>query len=354
MTTHDADFDEWDQRERQVGASASFLVDSSTMASTMHATEIIDRIASMRRQEEGHAYRCVDYLAHIERFRNAPDSKQLLVVNAKCRSKMYDWSLQIVNYCKLGRETVSVAMSYLDRFLTTAVTDGNVAASRAAVSRREYQLAAVTALYMAVKIHGGEPLAMNTELVSALSRGAHSAREIADMEMDILTALGWRTSEPTPLEFLHHLLALLPPVTRKEGGREEQELAGALLESGQCQTELAPGEYDLVPIAPSSVAVAALLNSVIAVDEDTMPLAEKTSYLRAVRDAAGVNLFDRDVCLAREKLQEAFSRNTRRTTHLEADRKTERMLDQQRDEVEDEKLAWRSSEIGSPTCVSKR
>jgi Cyclin, N-terminal domain len=65
-------------------------------------------------------------------------------------------------------------------------------ALRARLDRKEYQLVALTTLYIATKIF--EPFAMDASLVSRLSRGLHSTEEIIALEYEILLALQWKVN----------------------------------------------------------------------------------------------------------------------------------------------------------------
>ena len=82
------------------------------------------------------------------------------------------------------REVVAVALSYLDRYLATR-----------AVNRRIFQLAAMTALYLAIKLY--EPGKLRLASLIELSRGYFLAEHIVIMEDSILQSLGWHVHPPT-------------------------------------------------------------------------------------------------------------------------------------------------------------
>ena len=52
------------------------------------------------------------------------------------RTKIFTWMMHIIETAQLQRETAIIAMSYLDRFMSTTVPQ----AKRARYNRREYQL----------------------------------------------------------------------------------------------------------------------------------------------------------------------------------------------------------------------
>ena len=78
----------------------------------------------------------------------------------------------------------------------------------AIINGEEFQLAAMTSLYIAVKIH--EPEIMSASLISTLSRGAHTTKNVERMEQKILHAVRWRVNPPTSLSFVRQYIKLLP------------------------------------------------------------------------------------------------------------------------------------------------
>jgi len=127
------------------------------------------------------------------------------------------------------------------------------------VDGRTYQLAAMSALYLAVKLHGEQPeedeeelLAMShsdsTSSLSAaaadggtkkrkkrrrlrltsfveLSRGQFGPEDIASMEERMLRVLRWRVNPPTPMMFVSYLLRLFPSSPPDRTRRPERSRA---------------------------------------------------------------------------------------------------------------------------------
>jgi hypothetical protein len=234
----------------------------------MEASEIADRIKGMRLQEES-TYTCQDYLATNAEIR----SNARKPVDEDCRVKMTEWSYQVVDFCKFRRETVAIGMSFLDRYLS------NAAGAHALLDRKTYQLAAMTTLYMAIKLH--EPLEMETSLLADLSRGCYNEVEIAEMECDILKALGWRVMGPTPLSFVQHFLALLP-------SNIHATVATAVMDYARFQTELAVSDYSFVVCPYSHIAIAAVLNAVDGMDRSLFPLKQQGKFLRTLEKFSGI------------------------------------------------------------------
>jgi hypothetical protein len=160
--------------------------DNVAIGSMMHEEDLYNVIAVMLRREED--YRCHNYLEF-------DSSETNIDIDETCRTKMCEWIYQVVDCTRLQRETASVSMSYLDRFMCTS----SPSAEKARLNRKEYQLVVLTTLYIATKIF--EPFAMDASLVSRLSRGLHSEEEIVALEYEILVALQWRVNGklPSPL-----------------------------------------------------------------------------------------------------------------------------------------------------------
>merc|ERR1719203_2014631 len=117
---------------------------------------------------------------------------------------MVTWITQVQRTLSLSSETVWIAMSFFDRYLSSG--KGN--SQEVLGSKREFQLAAITSFYTAVKIY--EPVVLGLDMLVQICRGTYTESDIISMENDILTALNWRVSCHTPMDFARHLLELLP------------------------------------------------------------------------------------------------------------------------------------------------
>ena len=230
---------------------------------TVDMDEAVATIVAMRHQED---------TGYISRdFLRQPHLQQLsLDVDSECRKKMAAWSYQVVDFCKFSRESVEIALSYLDRYLLTA------AGTRAMEDRAVFQLAAMTSLYTAVKIH--EPEAMDPKLVSSLSRGTYSPLDVEKMELILLEALQWRVNPPTALSFVRKFLDLIPTEAMDDSTRK------AAYEIVKFQTELAVSEYEFINVKSSITAYCSLMNALEVLVEPKV--AKYASII--LQEAAGV------------------------------------------------------------------
>ena len=219
----------------------------ANMPHAMNKQDVISTVEVMIMQEK--AYLAADYLHQSMPEVPAVNGPQSSAVDVDCRIKMSEWCYQVVDFCKFNRETVSVAMNFLDRYLCTPV------GSAALNDRKVFQLAAMTCLYTAIKTV--EPEAMEPKIVSGLSRGTYTEQQVTDMEFSILNAIQWRMNPPTALAFVHHFLALM-----------DVDVTDAVFEMAKFQTELAVNEYSFIGVAPSSIAFAAIANAM----QDASPL----------------------------------------------------------------------------------
>ena len=173
---------------------------------------------------------------------SASGNTQSTQINEVWREKICEWCYQVVDHFDFHREVVAVAVSCLDRYLATR-----------AVNRRIFQLAAMTALYLAIKLY--EPGKLRMASLIELSRGYFLAEHIVTMEDSMLQSLGWHVHPPTSFAFVRDLVRLLPEDVAPAARHDVAELARFL-------TELSVCDYGLATKRPSSVALACIVNAV--------------------------------------------------------------------------------------------
>lgn len=205
-----------------------------------------DILECMRKQEQ--AYICQDYLHQEDGNLRERLALPQTAINVACRTSMLQWMQTVVNFIGFDPETVEIAMSYLDRFLTTS------AGQEAIQCRTIYQLAAMTALYTAVKINCAE--ALTPKLLAELSQGAYEADQFEEMERILLEAIQWRVTVPTSASFVRETLEILP-----QSLYSNEETREAVQETARVQAEYAMGDYDLLSVKRSVIAFAAVNNS---------------------------------------------------------------------------------------------
>ena len=133
-------------------------------------------------------------------------------LNELWRDKICEWCYQVVDHFDVKREVVNVAMNYLDRYLATCT-----------VNRRMFQLAAMTALYLAMKLY--EPDMCSVSSLVGLGHGYFHADHIEAMEVAMLEALAWRVRPPTPYAFCRELLQLVSSDITPQACHDISEMA---------------------------------------------------------------------------------------------------------------------------------
>lgn len=166
------------------------------------------------------------------------------------REKICEWSYQVADHFDLTRDLVYIALNYVDRVCAASDT------MELLRDKSRFQLLAMSALCLAIKLHGG----MDThapgvessivETILHLGRGHFSAEELKAMEIDALQHLQWRLNPPTPQTFVSYIIELFP----MEKMTEISEIALYAI-------ELSVHDYYLIPSKPSVLALAALSNA---------------------------------------------------------------------------------------------
>uniref|UniRef100_A0A7S3Q1W8 Cyclin N-terminal domain-containing protein n=1 Tax=Chaetoceros debilis TaxID=122233 RepID=A0A7S3Q1W8_9STRA len=230
------------------------------MASTDHELQssvddfrlssFIDRLDVMKRQEQSSIYHISDCLSAQSTRKASLSSSANTNADIWCRSQMVQWCYAVVDFVHFNRETVLSAMQLLDRFVSTNTSKSTI---NVIADRRQYQLAAMTALYLAIKIH--EPQTLDISMMVQLGKGAYASSDFYQMEFNMLSALKWHLHGPTATAYLEHLLPLLTLAC--ESGNDR----GHLRNHAQYYIELSTSDYDLVTVSPSKIAVAAIINS---------------------------------------------------------------------------------------------
>mmetsp|Transcript_21103 Transcript_21103/g.38313 ORF Transcript_21103/g.38313 Transcript_21103/m.38313 type:complete len:352 (+) Transcript_21103:213-1268(+) len=202
------------------------------------------------------------------------------------REKICEWCYQVVDHFDFNREVVSVAMSYLDRYLATRT-----------VNRRIFQLAAMTALYLAIKLY--EPGKLRMSSLIDLSRGYFLAEHIVTMEDSMLQSLHWHVHPPTPFAFCRDLATLISRELPASAHHDVGELS-------RFMTELSVCDYWFVTKKPSSVALASIVNAIELQGHGRVDPRYKVEFLHRVVDVGMDIANDGEIIECYERLREMY------------------------------------------------
>ena len=230
---------------------------------------ILSRISAMTTQEgQNYTFTRYSFLLGSTTDQNIENLREDLTnepTDALCRTKMVDWCYSVVDHCEFSRSNVFIAASNLDRYLSTP------AGQKALQSRREFQLACMTAIYNSIKINEVETL--TPKGMARVSRGDYTAQEIEACELDMLLALKWHVNPPSIIAFVWQYIALLRLILKGSShdavlSQEEQKLMEHIIVNANYQIEMASRDYKFVGIDASKVALAAVLNAIASAKVD--------------------------------------------------------------------------------------
>jgi hypothetical protein len=203
----------------------------------------------------------------------------------------------VIDHFDLHRECVSIAMSHLDRYLAN-YSD--------LVDKNQFQLLAMTCLYMAIKLNEYKHLMIpgsksSMETILHLSKGFFTIQQMEKMEYDVLQRLQWHVHPPTPQVFVKHFMLFLISHDCEE--RDLHDLA-------QFYVELSAMDYFFVDYKASDVALASLLNAMETASTST---SQETTLQLPFQDEA-VDLESTSIRACRERLSLIHAQATGTTT----------------------------------------
>jgi len=244
-------------------------------------TMLVEQLEVMRRQEDT-TYFCTDYLEE----NICPQ-----MIDELCRSKMLKWCFQVADCGLCQRETVVVAISYLDRFLSS----GTPRAMDVIKTRKTYQLASITTLYMAIKLF--EPFELDIAGLVIFCKKAFTIKDFAQMENDILSALNWRVHGPTVISFLEHFFALIPTTSTQNITAWQ-----GLIRISKQYTVLTSDDFFFVTQKPSTCAIAIISNSLKHIPHDLLNTSERLDFFLQIANASKIDIQSQEIVLATKRL----------------------------------------------------
>ena len=268
-------------------------LDSTSSSSNPY---LIDQLQFMQHQETSPHYQ----ISNTNNARNDNDSSYLpswATVTSADRRTMTAWSYDIVDACSIPREIAVIGSAYFDRFLSSP----SPRAKAALVSRREFQLAFITCLIVALKCRAG--MQVDSDFVSdTICQKLYGEGEIIDMEGAILKGLEWRLNGPSAHEFMGGLLELLPPgvVTKANGSLPEKLKAAAAKRVETCVLD-----YKLARRPPSLLAYAALLTAMQDVGASAFHPMDRLAWMRNISLVTGMKANDLSCRVLRDRMDEA-------------------------------------------------
>lgn len=196
-----------------------------------------------------------EYLREAELLRR-PNPNYLATqpeINAKMRTILVDWLVEVSEEYRMVPDTLYHAVSNLDRVL-----------SGQRVARSQLQLVGITCMWIAAKYEEIYP--PNVSEFSYITDNTYSREELVSMEEEVLKKLKYELTVPTPKTFLRRLLQVCSP-------DDQLHFVSNYL------TELSLMEVSMLNFLPSEIAAAAVyLANLILARPPWSPTLEHYSY----------------------------------------------------------------------------
>lgn len=244
--------------------------------------EVLNILQIMQRQETT-TYRRFDYLSGCSTSGSA-------VVDGPWRQRIVEWMFGVVDHCSLRRDSVAVATYYLDLSVQKKLIS----------SRQEFQLAAMTALQLAIKLYDSTMVKLDSMV--KLGRGLFVEKDVVEMERRMLDALRWQVHPPTPICFLRQYLRLLPDHVSPMTKYLVAEVTRFISEISICL-------YKFVDCLPSVVAYAGMLIAMERIDNVALPVWQRKEIFTTMKTAMGLDNESETVLNAVYMLQTSLEKN---------------------------------------------
>jgi hypothetical protein len=138
-----------------------------------------------------------------------PSTEKELGVSERCRRRTCEWMYDICDYFHLNREVVAIALFYVDRFFTLTSFPDAECNKQVPVTRKQFQLVALTGLYISIKVHGElrqgksnqaqwSRSKFNVSVCASISRHQFTSQAIEKCEHLMLQTLDWRINPIVP------------------------------------------------------------------------------------------------------------------------------------------------------------
>jgi len=229
--------------------------------------------------DDEHAFRsCDDQIA----FESSTQSYQLSL----WRDRVAKWFYDVVDHLNVPRDTVYLAMNFLDRAVAVTTTDR-------LVTKEEYELTSTTCLFLALRVTTGAELR-----IADLLQMSHSRLHVKDVQATgsrLLHKLSLKIPMISPSTFARCYLKLI-------GSGVSTESSLALLEMACYLVELSVCDHFFTFVPPSKLAFAAV--SVCITIEQTGMSIDPATRMAFMENLQG----DTNLCLESPEIKPIFER----------------------------------------------
>jgi len=286
-------------KDELASTSSSFVEDrgssSSSPLSSQRESMVLEELKVIMQQESTTYANRFDYISYnVNNNTKNNSDRRKSVITEPLRRKISEWSFEVVDHFGFDREVVSIALNYVDRVAAIRTMQ-----SDESLDRKEFQLIAVAALYIAIKLHGETDSSSDSyetttttrgKLESGafieLSRGLLNQESLQAKELEILQMLQWQMNPPTPARIAATLLTLVPSFP----GQQQQQhmtVVSATYEMASYLTELSLCVSAItLCYRPSEIAYASILCALEAVEQKVpIPYSVRVAFTTKIKAA---------------------------------------------------------------------
>jgi len=255
-----------------------------------HDLLISPQLLNILKTESAEQYQVTPNYLHSSVMIPSPQDSKDQGVSERCRRRTCEWMYDICDYFQLNRQVVGISLFYVDRYFTISF-EGGASGGQVPVTRRQFQLVALTGLYIAVKLHGesreenrtcgqeslGSPKQPNNDsqqpwnrlkfslaICASISRNQFTTREIEECERKMLSTLDWHVNPIVSSGIVIDSLLIYLPSTMSartiDGRHTDESLALFVYDCAKYLTELSVSVPALSLVyKPSVVAYSSIL-----------------------------------------------------------------------------------------------
>lgn len=225
-------------------------------------------------------------------------------VSERCRRRTCEWMYDICDYFHLNREVVAIALFYVDRYFTLTSFSHAECRKQIPVTRRQFQLVALTGLYIAIKTHGElrhqgkfnqgqwSKIKFNIHVCASISRHQFTSKAIEKCEQLMLRTLDWRVNPVVPSGVVIDTLVNYLSSLSTHGGESTTAVTLYVYDCSKYLAELSVSVPALSMVhKPSVIAFASIMYALDTYGTKLFSAQRRMEYENVVREAS-CNHFD--------------------------------------------------------------
>lgn len=233
-------------------------------------------------------------------------------VSERCRRRTAKWMYDIVDYFMLSREVVAIALFYVDRHFTLTSFPNGEDRQQVPVTKKSFQLVALTGLHIAIKLHGASRDAspsnslqqhqpsnqwarhkFSIQVCASISRHQFTTQAIEACEQSMLKTLDWRVNPVVPSGIIiDTLVNFLPSSFCIDGKDNATNVAVYVYDCAKYLAELSVSVPALSMVyKPSVIAYASIVYALDTCGSSYFPAHRRIEYDQVV-NRASCNQFD--------------------------------------------------------------